>query len=62
MIESESYRKKGTGALDLDVDSNDAEELLLSGDGKLNFALSDATLLSANLGAGYDRDLMWKAP
>jgi outer membrane autotransporter protein len=53
-IESESYREKGAGALDLDVDSNDAEELLLSVDGKLDFNLSDATVLSANLGAGYD--------
>lgn len=53
-IESDSYREKGAGALNLDVDSNDAEELLLSVDGKLNYALTEATLVSANLGAGYD--------
>lgn len=53
-IESESYHEKGAGALNLDVDSNDAEELLLSVDGKLDYSLSEATVLSANLGAGYD--------
>lgn len=53
-IGTDSYHEKGAGALDLDVDSNDTEELLLSIDGKLNYALSEATLLSANLGAGYD--------
>lgn len=53
-IGADSYHEKGAGALDLDVDSNDTEELLFSIDGKLNYALSEATLLSANLGAGYD--------
>ncbi|MDD0842651.1 autotransporter domain-containing protein [Pseudomonas sp. Gutcm_11s] len=53
-IESESYHEKGAGALNLDVDSNDAEELLLSVDGKVDYSLSEATVLSANLGAGYD--------
>ncbi|VXB84740.1 autotransporter domain-containing protein [Pseudomonas sp. 8O] len=53
-IGTDSYHEKGAGALDLDVDSNDTEELLFSIDGKLNYALSEATLLSANLGAGYD--------
>ena len=53
-IESESYREQGAGALDLDVDSNDAEELLLSVDGKLDYRVTAATVLSANLGAGYD--------
>ncbi|SIQ92866.1 autotransporter domain-containing protein, partial [Aquipseudomonas alcaligenes] len=53
-IESESYREKGAGALDLDVDSNDAEELLLSVDGKLDYRITEASVISANLGAGYD--------
>lgn len=53
-IGTDSYREKGAGALNLDVDSNDSEELLLSIDGKLNYALSEATVLSANIGAGYD--------
>ena len=49
-----AYREKGAGALNLDVDSNDAEELLMSVDGKLDYQLSAATVASANLGAGYD--------
>ncbi|SIR90733.1 outer membrane autotransporter barrel domain-containing protein [Aquipseudomonas alcaligenes] len=53
-IGSESYHEKGAGALDLDVDSNDAEELLLSVDGKLDYRITEATVISANLGAGYD--------
>ena len=53
-ISTDSYHEKGAGALNLDVDDNDAEELLLSVDGKFNYALSEATVLSANLGAGYD--------
>lgn len=53
-IESEAYREKGAGALNLDVDSNDAEELLLSVDGKLDYQLNEATVASVNLGAGYD--------
>ncbi|OEC36597.1 outer membrane autotransporter barrel domain-containing protein [Pseudomonas cuatrocienegasensis] len=53
-IGTDAYREKGAGALNLDVDSNDSEELLLSIDGKLNYALSEATVLSANIGAGYD--------
>ncbi|MFG0379663.1 autotransporter domain-containing protein [Pseudomonas sp. zbq_18] len=53
-IGTDSYHEKGAGALNLDVDSNDAEELLLSVDGKLDYSLSEATVLSANLGAGYD--------
>lgn len=53
-IDSEAYREKGAGALNLHVDSNDSEELLFSVDGKLNYRLGDNTVLSANLGAGYD--------
>lgn len=49
-----SYREKGAGALDLKVDSRDGEELLFSLDGKLNYQVSSHTVLSANLGAGYD--------
>lgn len=53
-ISTDSYHEKGAGALNLDVDSNDSEELLLSIDGKLNYSLSEATVMSANIGAGYD--------
>ncbi|MBM7063421.1 autotransporter domain-containing protein [Pseudomonas sp. UL073] len=53
-IGEESYHETGAGALNLDVDSNDAEELILSTDGKLSVGLSEHTVLSANLGVGYD--------
>jgi outer membrane autotransporter protein len=53
-IGTDSYHEKGAGALNLDVDSNDSEELLLSIDGKINYSLSEATVMSANIGAGYD--------
>lgn len=49
-----SYNEKGAGALDLKVDSRDAEELVLSLDGKLNYRIAAHTVLSANLGGGYD--------
>lgn len=53
-IGDEGYREKGAGALDLKVDRQDAEQFILSADGKLNYDLSEHTVLSANLGAGYD--------
>ncbi|UUY07790.1 autotransporter domain-containing protein [Pseudomonas sp. J452] len=53
-IGEESYQEKGAGTLNLDVDSRDAEELILSLDGKLDYRISASTVLSANLGAGYD--------
>ena len=53
-IGTRSYKETGAGALNLNVDSNSAEQLLVSFDGKFNYKLSDVTVLSANLGAGYD--------
>lgn len=53
-IGSDAYHEKGAGALNLKVDDNANEELLLSIDGKLNYALSQATAVNVNLGAGYD--------
>lgn len=53
-IGEESYHEKGAGALDLGVDSRNAEELILGADGKLNYNLGPSTVLSANLGVGYD--------
>lgn len=53
-IGTDSFHEKGAGALDLDVDNDDAEALLFSVDGKLDYNLNEATVLSANLGAGYD--------
>lgn len=53
-IGDEAYHEKGAGALNLNVDRRDAEELIFSVDGKLNYNLGGNTVLSANLGAGYD--------
>ncbi|WP_397380486.1 autotransporter outer membrane beta-barrel domain-containing protein [Pseudomonas sp.] len=53
-IGDDSYAEKGAGLLNLDVDSRDTEALLLSLDGKLDYALNSSTVLSANLGGGYD--------
>lgn len=53
-IGEESYHEKGADALDLGVDSRNAEELILGADGKLNYNLGPSTVLSANLGVGYD--------
>ncbi|PSS57033.1 autotransporter domain-containing protein [Pseudomonas sp. BBP2017] len=53
-IESEDYQEKGADTLNLNVEGSDSEELLFSVDGKLDYAFSEATVLSANLGAGYD--------
>lgn len=53
-IGDEAYHEKGAGALDLDVDSRNAEALILGVDGKLNYSVGPNTVLSANLGAGYD--------
>ena len=53
-IGDQAYKEKGAGALNLDVDSRDVEELIFSADGKLNYSLGANTVLSANLGVGYD--------
>lgn len=53
-IADESYREKGADALNLKVDSRDAEALVLGVDGKLDYNVSDSTVLSASAGVGYD--------
>lgn len=44
----------GAEELNLKVDSRDAEALVLGVDGKLGYNLSANTVLSANVGVGYD--------
>lgn len=53
-IGDDAYQEKDAGLLNLDVDSRDAEALVFSLDGKLDYALNSSTVLSSNLGAGYD--------
>ncbi|HCC81245.1 MAG TPA: hypothetical protein DEQ25_08100 [Methylophaga sp.] len=53
-IKDESYTEKGAGALNLDVDSINAEELILMAQVEANHQWSESTSLSTMLGVGYD--------
>lgn len=53
-IGEDSYREKGAGLLSLEVDDRDSEALVFSLDGALDYHLAETTVLSVNLGAGYD--------
>ncbi len=54
VIRDQGYRETGADALNLNVDSNRAEELIVGVDGKLSQILNERTTLVANIGAGYD--------
>lgn len=49
-----SYSETNAGALNLNVQSNTAEELILGIDGKLAHTLNDKATFTANIGLGYD--------
>jgi outer membrane autotransporter protein len=53
-VRDSSYTETGAGALNLAVGTNTTEEFILSADAKLTHQLQERTLLTANLGAGYD--------
>ena len=53
-IKDESYTEKGAGAISLDVDSVNAEELILMAQVEANHQWSESTSLSTTLGVGYD--------
>ncbi|TCS37987.1 outer membrane autotransporter protein [Paucimonas lemoignei] len=53
-IRDNAYTETGANALNLNVAKNSTDELILAVDGKLNYAVSRSTILSANLGGGYD--------
>lgn len=53
-IREESYSETGAGALNLNVDSNSAEELMLMAQANLSHKVNDNTQLLANAGVGYD--------
>jgi autotransporter family porin len=53
-IKDESYTEKGAGALNLDVDSVNAEELILMAQVEANYQWNEKTSLSTTLGVGYD--------
>ncbi|MCK4508973.1 MAG: autotransporter outer membrane beta-barrel domain-containing protein, partial [Desulfuromonadales bacterium] len=53
-VDSDSYTEKGAGALNLRVDDSDVDELIFGLDGVLERSLNEKSMLSLNLGIGYD--------
>lgn len=53
-IRESSYTEKGAGVLNLDVDGRSAAAFVIGVEGKLAHQLNDRTMLTANLGVGYD--------
>nr|WP_320165868.1 autotransporter domain-containing protein [uncultured Methylophaga sp.] len=53
-IKDESYKEKGAGALNLDVDSIHTDEFIVMAQTELNHQLNEKTTLLANVGLGYD--------
>jgi outer membrane autotransporter protein len=53
-VRNDGYSETGVGALNLNVNKNNAKELILGVDGKVSHALSKRAALIANLGVGYD--------
>ncbi len=53
-VEDESYREKGAGGLNLQVNSRSTDALVLGLDGLLTHDLTEQLTATANLGAGYD--------
>lgn len=53
-IRDESYREKGAGLLNLDVDSNESEAFVLSLDGKLSKDIAENASVYINGGVDYD--------
>jgi uncharacterized protein with beta-barrel porin domain len=53
-VKNNGYTETGAGALNLNVDGQRAQELVLGGDAKLLYSVSDKFSLTANAGLGYD--------
>lgn len=53
-LRDESYSETGAGALSLNVDGKESEELLLGVEGKLTHTLDKGRMLTANVGVSYD--------
>jgi autotransporter family porin len=53
-VRTSGYTESGAGALNLAVDAANYEELLLSSDVKLSYAVTDKVKLLGNVTAGYD--------
>ena len=53
-VKNSAYTETGAGALNLNVDSQGAQELIIGGDAKLVYSVSEKFSLTANAGVGYD--------
>jgi len=53
-IRDNSYGETGAGTLNLNVGTNRTEQFIVAADGKFTHALSNQTMLTGNLGVGYD--------
>jgi outer membrane autotransporter protein len=53
-VEDDDYSETGAGIYNLDVDSNDIDELILGIDGTLAVGLGSNALFSVNAGVGFD--------
>ena len=53
-IDEDSYKETGAGKSNLEVDSIDADELIVGVDGKVLYNLDESKVLTANVGIGYD--------
>jgi outer membrane autotransporter protein len=53
-IRDDSYTETGAGALNLQVDGRSTRALVIGVDGKLSHQVNAQTVLTANLGMGYD--------
>jgi outer membrane autotransporter protein len=53
-VHNNGYTESGAGALDLIVDSSTVNEMIISTDGKFTHNLNEHSIVTANLGVGYD--------
>jgi len=53
-VHNNGYTESGAGALDLIVDSSTVNEMIISADGKFTHNLNEKSIVTANLGVGYD--------
>lgn len=53
-IRDDSYSESGAGALNLDVDSHDSDELIVMVEGHLSYAINETSQLTTHAGLGYD--------
>jgi outer membrane autotransporter protein len=53
-VRDDSYREKGAGLLNLNVNERSTRSFVIGADGKVSHQMNDRTTLTANIGVGYD--------